>query len=66
MLAGEDLIRLEAGEGASLPNRRGLITYTAGALIAVIGAQLLLTLWAAHQASEGEHTAISGAVLAAL
>lgn len=49
-----------------MPNRRGLITYTAGALIAVIGVQFLLTLWAAHQASEGEHTAISGAVLAAL
>lgn len=52
--------------GARMPNRRGLITYTAGALLAVVGFQFLASLWAAREAREGEHTSIAGAVLTAL
>lgn len=49
-----------------MPNRRGLITYSLGALLAVLSLQFLATLWAAHEAAEGEHSSVARAVLTAL
>ena len=60
------MIRPRAGEGVELPNRRGLITYSLGAVLAVIAVQFLTTLWAAREAREGEHSSVAAAVLTAL
>ncbi len=49
-----------------MPNRRGLITYSLGALLLVVSVQFLTTLWAAREAREGKHTSVAGAVLTAL
>lgn len=49
-----------------MPNRRGLITYSLGAVLAVLSIQFLTTLWAAREAREGEHTSVAAAVLTAL
>ena len=46
--------------------RRGLIVYSLGAVLAVLGIQFLTTLWAAREAREGEHTSVAAAVLTAL
>ncbi len=47
-------------------SRRGLIVYSLGAVLAFVGLEFLGTLWAAHEAREGEHTSVAGAVLTAL
>ena len=55
-----------AGEVAQLPNRKGLIIYSLGAVLAVLGIQFLTTLWAAREAREGEHTSVAAAILTSL
>jgi hypothetical protein len=57
-----------AGEGFHLPkvNRTGLITYSLGAVLAVIAVEFWFSLWAAREAAEGEHTSVARAVLTAL
>ena len=37
-----------------MPNRRGLIVYSLGAVLAVLSIQFLTTLWAAREAREGD------------
>ena len=49
-----------------MPNRRELVVSSLGAVLAVLGIQFLLTLWAAREAREGEHTSVAAAVLTAL
>ena len=49
-----------------MPNRKGLITYSLGAVLAVLGIQFLSTLWAAREAREGKHTSVAAAVLTSL
>ncbi len=54
------------GEVSQLPNRKGLIVYSLGALLAVLSVQFLTTLWAAREAREGEHTSVAAAILTSL
>ena len=49
-----------------MPNRKGLIVYSFGALALIVGFQFLVSLWAAREAAEGEHTAVAAAVLTAI
>lgn len=49
-----------------MPTRRIMVVSLSTTVLGLLAVEFLLKLWASHQASEGEHSAISGAILGGL